>query len=106
MRWAFAIATILFLTNVASARNCHTLRDPFGDDLVFCEDGEESFRHLETKLLCELDLLAVRPARAVVFATGGGLPVYNDNMSRLLALGKVVALDADIPVLVKRLLGD
>jgi shikimate kinase len=37
-----------------------------------------------------------------VFATGGGLPVYNDNITRLLSLGKVVALTADLSVLVER----
>jgi shikimate kinase len=73
---------------------------------IFAEKGEAQFRMLETELLQQIEAVPVKSATAVVFATGGGLPVYNDNIKLLSTLGKVVALHADIPVLAKRLLGD
>jgi shikimate kinase len=73
---------------------------------IFAEFGEEHFRALETQLLDDIHSVPRKPANAVVFATGGGLPVYNDNLNKLLSLGQVVALNADISTLVDRLRGE
>jgi shikimate kinase len=80
---------------------------------IFTTDGESHFRSLERELLEKmLAGQSVFPDKPIsgcppdeeraVFATGGGLPVYNDNITRLLSLGKVVALTADLSVLVER----
>lgn len=67
---------------------------------IFERHGEARFRILERALLEEMQAqAATRPA---VYATGGGLPVYNSNIELLRTLGKVVALTADINVLVER----
>jgi shikimate kinase len=73
---------------------------------IFAESGETQFRLLERELLQQIETVPVKSAKAVIFATGGGLPIYNDNIKLLSTLGKVVALHADIPVLAQRLLGD
>lgn len=68
---------------------------------IFASEGEAHFRRLERELLEGLDT-ANEPGKQAVFATGGGLPVYNDNLQRLQKLGKVIALFADLPILVER----
>lgn len=75
---------------------------------IFAEHGEDGFRKMERDLLESLESLDVKTTATdtVVFATGGGLPIYNNNLQRLHALGKVIALNADIPFLVSRLKGD
>jgi len=75
---------------------------------IFAEHGEDGFRKMERDLLDSLDNLEIKRTATdtVVFATGGGLPIYNNNLQRLHTLGKVIALNADIQVLVSRLKGD
>lgn len=68
---------------------------------IFAEEGENSFRRLEAKLLDSLERMHSE-FQTVVYATGGGLPVYNDNMRRLQELGTVITLEATIAVLVSR----
>ena len=68
---------------------------------IFATDGEAHFRLLESRLLDELDSMKLA-GQKVVFATGGGLPVYNDNLRRLKDLGNVIALYADLSVLIER----
>ncbi len=68
---------------------------------IFSTDGEAHFRLLESRLLDELDSMKLA-GQKVVFATGGGLPVYNDNLRRLKRLGNVIALYADLSVLIER----
>jgi shikimate kinase len=72
---------------------------------LFEQHGESYFRKQETQLLAKLPE-RFKGAGACVFATGGGLPVYNDNLARLAQLGKVVALTAPLSVLVDRVSGN
>jgi len=72
---------------------------------LFAERGEEHFRQLETQLLESLPSTYTETG-TIVFATGGGLPIYNDNLQRLERLGKVIALRASLDVLVERVKGD
>jgi shikimate kinase len=53
---------------------------------VFDKKGESYFRDLETKTIEELNLTKC------VIATGGGLPFYNQNMSKLLKIGTTIYL--------------
>lgn len=69
---------------------------------IFARQGEPAFRKLETELIESLPERFAQENQ-VVFATGGGLPVFNNNIERLKKLGKVVALSATLPVLVERL---
>ena len=69
--------------------------------LIFAAEGESHYRLLESRLLDQLDSMKL-DGQKVVFATGGGLPVYNDNLTRLKRLGKVIALYADLSVLIER----
>lgn len=69
---------------------------------IFATEGEAEFRSLETQLLSELPKLHEDSGETVVYGTGGGLPIYNNNLSRLQGLGKVIALTADVAVLVDR----
>jgi shikimate kinase len=67
---------------------------------IFNNHGEARFRELERALLEQMQ--SDQGEARLVYATGGGLPVYNDNISLLQTLGKVVALTADLSVLVDR----
>ena len=69
---------------------------------IFETRGEGYFRKIENKLLCSLEIQE-KTTQTTVYAAGGGLPVYHDNMERLLRIGKVIWLDADLKTLVKRL---
>lgn len=69
---------------------------------IFASDGEVRFRQLECQLIDGLDQQDMERGNLAVFATGGGLPVYNDNLTKLQQLGKVISLTADLPVLVDR----
>ena len=69
---------------------------------IFAAEGESHFRKLESELLDTLDKLPSQSSLIIV-GTGGGLPIYNDNLKKLSSLGKVVALSAELPVLVQRL---
>lgn len=66
---------------------------------VFAEEGEESFRRKERKVLeevCGFD--------DVILATGGGAPCFFDNMELMNESGFCVFLDVDIRSLVNRLI--
>jgi shikimate kinase len=56
---------------------------------LFLEMSEPYFRELEAKLLGELMLAT----EAKVIATGGGLPIYKNNMGTLLQFSRVIYLD-------------
>lgn len=73
---------------------------------IFAEFGEAHFRALERQLLEDIAALSEVSVAHCVYATGGGLPVYNNNLVRLQQLGKVVLLNADISILVERLRGN
>ena len=66
---------------------------------IFAEEGEESFRRKERKVLeevCSFD--------NVILATGGGAPCFFDNMELMNESGFCVFLDVDISSLVSRLI--
>ena len=66
---------------------------------IFAEEGEDSFRRKERKVLeevCSFD--------NVILATGGGAPCFFDNMNLMNESGFCVFLDVDIRSLVNRLI--
>jgi shikimate kinase len=66
---------------------------------IFAEEGEESFRRKERKVLeevCAFD--------NVILATGGGAPCFFDNMDLMNNSGFCVFLDVEISSLVNRLI--
>lgn len=69
---------------------------------IFEEEGEEAFRQAETELLKKL-LLQTDKA---VIATGGGMPMREENRRYLRQMGTVVFLKADIETLLERLKSD
>jgi shikimate kinase len=66
---------------------------------IFAEEGEESFRRKERKVLEE-----VAAFDNVVVATGGGAPCFFDNMELMNNSGFCIFLDVEIDSLVTRLL--
>ena len=69
---------------------------------IFETDGEGSFRQMETNLLIELN----QSTSKSVIATGGGMPVKEENQELLRSLGHVFYLDTPLDILVKRVQGD
>ncbi len=53
---------------------------------IFKNKGESYFRDLETNILDKIE------KNNVVIATGGGLPIYNNNMKKLMKIGLTVYL--------------
>ncbi|SHF18671.1 shikimate kinase [Clostridium fallax] len=66
--------------------------------LIFEEKGEKYFRDLEKKLvnekLCYL--------KDTIVATGGGMPIYNDNLKELKKSGVTIYLCKSLESLLKR----
>jgi shikimate kinase len=54
---------------------------------IFEQDGETSFREIESKILRNLSSL-----KNTVISTGGGTPCYNDNMEYMLGTGVTLYL--------------
>lgn len=69
---------------------------------MFEEDGEEYFRNAETKLLRQLS----EEAEGLVLATGGGMPMREENAELLRSIGTVVFLEAKIETILERLRND
>lgn len=65
---------------------------------IFAENGEKYFRQLETEAI-----EALSSQVHCVIATGGGAPCFNDNMSRMNAIGKTVYLQLTSEKLAERL---
>lgn len=63
---------------------------------IFDENGEEYFRKLETECLINI-------SKNQVVACGGGLPIYNNNMSFIKKSGKSIYLKATNNIIFKRL---
>lgn len=61
--------------------------------------GEAYFRDLERKLIEELTLKRINN---VLIATGGGMPIYFNNLFMLENLGKLIFLDTNINTIIKR----
>lgn len=68
---------------------------------IFAEKGEDYFRQLETKVLVDLK----GKLRNTVIATGGGMPVKEENRPLLKELGKVFYLKANYDTTYKRVSG-
>jgi shikimate kinase len=66
---------------------------------IFAQDGEESFRKQESKML---KLFGEK--KAFVLASGGGTPCFFDNMKWMNKQGITIWLDEPIDVLVERLI--
>ena len=66
---------------------------------IFAQHGEAAFREMEQKLLLEIQYLD-----NVVVSTGGGMPIFGDNMDVMRSGGKVVYLKASPQTLANRLL--
>lgn len=69
---------------------------------IFAQEGEEAFRQMETELLMQLRREAVRK----VIATGGGMPVREENRRLLREVGTVVFLEAEFDTILERLQND
>ena len=70
---------------------------------IFAIEGEEKFRQLETDLLKQL----VKEGREqLVIATGGGMPLRNENRELLSKLGMVVYLKASPETIYDRVKND
>ncbi len=69
---------------------------------MFEEEGEEYFRRAETELLRKLS----GEARGLVLATGGGMPMREENASLLRKIGTVIFLEAKIETILERLQND
>ena len=66
---------------------------------IFAEEGEDSFRKKERKVLEEVSAFD-----NVIVATGGGAPCFFDNMELMNDSGFCIFLDVEIESLVKRLI--
>ena len=64
---------------------------------IFNTKGEIYFRDLETNIISQI------PMHDTIVATGGGLPVFNENMDALLGMGVLVYLKASPEQIFKRL---
>lgn len=69
---------------------------------LFATKGEQYFRDMETDILSEM----VRKSKRQIIATGGGMPVREENQKLLRKLGVVVFLNVTPETVLKRLEGD
>ncbi len=69
---------------------------------MFEDDGEAFFRNAETELLKKLE----KEADGVVLATGGGMPMREENVFLLKKIGTVIFLSAEIETILMRLQKD
>jgi len=67
---------------------------------IFQDEGEEHFRRLEEKFLMSLKNFTAK----AVYATGGGMPCFYDNLSLLNSLGATVYLKRPTSELLHRLM--
>ena len=64
---------------------------------IFTSKGEESFRRIEHELVRKLTKY-----EKYIIATGGGLPIFYDNMEILNKIGITVFLNVDVELIIKR----
>ena len=69
---------------------------------LFERKGEAYFRQKETQVLCDL----MKEPKGMVLATGGGLPMKEENQTLLKQLGVIIYLKASTNTLVERLKED
>ena len=65
---------------------------------IFKDEGEAYFRQQEADVIRSFDV-----TKKQVIATGGGLPIYHENMKYMLDHGLVIFLDIDLDTLTQRL---
>ena len=68
---------------------------------IFAEKGEESFRNMETELLCEL-----KNERNLIISCGGGMALREENAAIMKEAGTVVWLTAKPKTILKRVAHD
>jgi len=80
------------------------IEDSYGKTIsaMFAEEGEDYFRNAETELLRKLS----GEAEGLVLATGGGMPMREENAALLREIGTVVFLEASIETILLRLQND
>jgi shikimate kinase len=66
-------------------------------DDIFTIKGEECFRKMESELINKL-----AKCERCIIATGGGLPIFYNNMDMLNKIGITVFLDVDVEIIIKR----
>lgn len=64
---------------------------------IFSQKGEDYFRLRESEILKEFN----STSSVSIIATGGGTPLFGDNMDHMLQCGLVVYLEADVPELIE-----
>lgn len=64
---------------------------------IFSFSGEEHFRDLESACIGQLSMES-----RLIICTGGGLPMYNNNMQALLRLGTVIFLKVGVETVLNR----
>jgi len=69
---------------------------------IFTNNGEEFFRALETKILEEI----IKEKNSGVIATGGGLPIRDENQKLLKGIGKIVYLRTKAETIYQRIKDD
>lgn len=70
---------------------------------IFKSAGEDGFRAIEAVVL-EQTIKGAQRSNTII-ATGGGTPIYEDNIEVMLAAGCVVFLNAETKTLIKHLHG-
>lgn len=70
-------------------------------ETIFKDKGEKYFRELEREVLCE-----IINYDGYVISTGGGFPIYNNNMELLNKIGFTIFLRIPIEELIKKDLSD
>lgn len=68
---------------------------------IFKEKGETYFRNEELKVAKFISQL-----ENIVISTGGGLPIYHDNMQRLNNSGITIYIDVNVETIAHRILND
>lgn len=76
---------------------------------IFQEQGESEFRRLEKVALAEILQSTLGHSNdstnfKIVVATGGGLPLFEDNFARLASFGTIIYLKCETEVLARRLI--
>ncbi|GAA0121334.1 MAG: shikimate kinase [Clostridium argentinense] len=64
---------------------------------IFTLKGEQYFRQCEKEILKDL-----RKTKKTLISTGGGLPIFNNNMNTLKDMGIVIFLKVELEVLIER----
>jgi shikimate kinase len=65
---------------------------------IFASEGEEQFRSIEYRILCE-----IAEIENTVISTGGGLPCFYDSMAMMNRTGTTIYLEASVEELAARL---